>query len=692
MVIAASYRLVYTDASPNITFGLTFDEPFKKVIIQIAGDYDVMGRNFTFENSKYIVAYFQIDQSRCRPQYYYINYLYTEDLIGNKGEYIRGSSTNVDQFSYLPSTPSEITCPSTTIDTDAPMITSVAISQISDPFKQLVQVLFTTYDTAPGISETNIPLCSFYSDNDYFSAQAESINTNANGSINYKCVVDIPIGYDPTIILSIYGISDLHYNYIGYSSAGLLNANLPYNFTLTPITNPVITSTSSLEQSSDKLIISGHNFIRPIGTCVVNIVYNSTNSGILTPSIVTGSTIVLLNIPSAVNYTISVRDTTSLVLSNSVFLKGHITIIPSESSETPPTLSPTPTSTPTPEPVKCKSDCGASIGSGKCVNGVCVCNPPYNGLDCSSKTDNSTIIPDPVKPSVNVTIPGTSSGQTPEFTSFIYVYGLREIDDTSVINDFVFNNDKWILVKEGSSSNEQVTTVQYKYLLDNSYNTTIVSTVQVFAQATNITFGNQQLFMNPSTIKFTFNITSYPFAKSTNFLQLVMNAALQSTEKTACSFKEFVDDQSNSQYLKLQIEDRSLFGRFIKFGMIDGREQVVTNTQLDNFYGGKELSTSTSDQSYIGLNIPYYTKYALLDPDFSILIEQSHAKNIVNSICTNSKRSLSNGQIAGIVVGGVIFVCVVVSAVIYGLSETARSNFAVKLRKMAISNNGGGPQ
>ncbi|KAF2069695.1 hypothetical protein CYY_008990 [Polysphondylium violaceum] len=162
-----------------------------------------------------------------------------------------------------------------------------------------------------------------------------------------------------------------------------------------------------------------------------------------------------------------------------------------------------------------------------------------------------------------------------------------------------------------------------------------------------------------------------------------MTAALQSTEKVACSYKEFVDDQGNSQYLKLQIEDRSLFGRFIKFGMIDGREQVVTNTQLDNIYGGKELSKSTSDQSYIGLNIPYYTKYALLDPDFSVLIEQDTARDQVNSICTNEfSKKLTNAQIAGIVIGGAVFLFIIGAVVIYFYTRNSTSPIAMKLRKM----------
>ncbi|KAF2069129.1 hypothetical protein CYY_009554 [Polysphondylium violaceum] len=162
-----------------------------------------------------------------------------------------------------------------------------------------------------------------------------------------------------------------------------------------------------------------------------------------------------------------------------------------------------------------------------------------------------------------------------------------------------------------------------------------------------------------------------------------MNAALQSTEKVACSYKEFVDDENNSQYLKIQIQDRSLFGRFIKFGMIDGREQVVSNSLLDNVYGGKELSKSTSDQSYIGLNIPFYTKYALLDPDFSVLIEQNTARDQTNSICTNeSSKKLTNAQLAGIIVGGVVFLFIIGAVAIYFYTRKSTSPIAMKLRKL----------
>ncbi|KAF2069127.1 hypothetical protein CYY_009552 [Polysphondylium violaceum] len=674
-----------TSSSPLLQFSLTLDEPMKKVVVQIVGDYDHTGKNYTFVDNEPISINFQVDSARCRPQFYFIRYMYTEDLYGNKGEYIRHSSTGMHQFYKFPDLdlPQDvyyypyISCPSTVVDTNPPSISSLFVQQVSDIHGQQVNITFIANDNT-GMSSQDIPLCVFHArNNNYFAANATILLSGPN-SIKFQCLISIPIGVPPQLLLSIYGIMDLHFNYIGFTAIDL---GAEGQFTLTPFTKPIISSLS-FDNTTNTVILTGHNFAASLSG--VNITFDGTSSQIYN-GISTNTTIILTNIPLAYNYSIQVIGADHSLSNSVIFIRAVPTDFSSSSLSSSDSSVGTPPPSPTPV-VGCKSDCSVGQGYGKCVNGGCVCNSPHSGLDCKSVVDTKPVIkPNPVKPSVNITIPGTSSSESPQFTSFIYVVALRELDNTdTLINNYEFNSDKWILVNEGSFSNEQVTTVAYKYLIDNSYNTTIVSTVQVFEKETNVTFGNQQLFMNPSTIKFTFNITSYPFTKSTNSLQLVMTAALESTEKVACSYKEFVDDENSSQYLTLQIEDRSLFGRFIKFGMIDGREQVVTNTQLDNIYGGKELSKSTSDQSYIGLNIPYYTKYALLDPDFSVLIEQNTARDQSNSICTKESKKLTNAQIAGIVVGGVVFILILAAVVIYRLSISSKGSFrmAIKLRKI----------
>ncbi|EGC33400.1 hypothetical protein DICPUDRAFT_80826 [Dictyostelium purpureum] len=143
--------------------------------------------------------------------------------------------------------------------------------------------------------------------------------------------------------------------------------------------------------------------------------------------------------------------------------------------------------------------------------------------------------------------------------------------------------------------------------------------------------------MYPSTIKYTIEIGNYPFQSSLTSLQLVMSALLQSnTTDNICSAKEFGETTSgdNSNYLKIQVDDHSLYGRFIKRGFIDSTIKSVSNILLD-----KDMNPITSTQtlqSYIGIQI---------DPDFSVLLDSSSASSKTNSICLR-KSKLTGSQIA----------------------------------------------
>jgi len=138
--------------------------------------------------------------------------------------------------------------------------------------------------------------------------------------------------------------------------------------------------------------------------------------------------------------------------------------------------------------------------------------------------------------------------------------------------------------------------------------------------------------------------------------------------------------ESESEFIKMQVNDHSLYGRFIKRGIIDGRIKLVTNTPLNTEY----KSTSSKSQTHIGINIPFYKQSVQLDPDFSVLVENRAVNNNdENSICkSSSSNKLTKGQIAGIVVGGVVFLFIIAATTIYLFSRKGTSPIAVKLRKM----------
>ncbi|KAF2070415.1 hypothetical protein CYY_008270, partial [Polysphondylium violaceum] len=518
------------DSTAVLTWAITVSDftAIKSVALTIVADVDPLGYSFKFtatgDKSEVFVASVDLKGNNCKTGFYFIQSIETEDVLGNRGKSVRHANNTMsplNRFDHLEIDYLHVVCPAT--PTNSPSLTGVRSLLPTIDSRTLdnkVSIEFTT----SGLSSRHIPtfcLTSFQFLQYCFLCNLTSTTTFTR---SYQCNSTLPYGFgsDSYMTGSVFGVAD---NYLNFGSFVNL---IKFGQIPNTIDQPLISSTSPFFSSGGSLNISGSGYGID-NKCTVLVTFADQTQQTIAPYFSTSNRIYLNGVhPTNSDITIQVIHSMSTKKSNSFLVKT------TGDGTTPPTNPPV---TPTPSPLVCSSDCGAPQGNGKCVNGACVCNPPHSGIDCKAKTDNTTVIaPNPVKPSVNLTIPGTNSGQTPEFTSFVSVVAIREIDNTdTLINNYIFNSDRWILVKEGSSSNDQVTTVQYKYLIDNSLDTTIVSTVQVFEKATNITFGNQQLFMNPSTIKFTFNITSYPFSKSTNSLQLVMNAALESTEKVACS-------------------------------------------------------------------------------------------------------------------------------------------------------------
>ncbi|KAF2075453.1 hypothetical protein CYY_003234 [Polysphondylium violaceum] len=343
---------------------------------------------------------------------------------------------------------------------------------------------------------------------------------------------------------------------------------------------------------------------------------------------------------------------------------------------------------PTNPPQECLNQCS---GNGQCSTQGCICTLPWTGLDCSSKI---VVISKP--PTLNSTNPETTiilpkeeneSEKKPEFYAIISVIGLNELDKDGTIL-FQYPLNKWTVVDK-ESQYAQFTNSTYHYMTEitnkfDQSNTTLNVSIDYFdlPEAVNITFANQVLTMNPYSLKYSIDISKYSFSSSLNTLQLVVTASLEST-KSDCSLLQTGNTvESESEFVKMQVNDHSLYGRFIKRGVIDGRIKAVSNTPLDTQYNS--ISTSSKSQTYIGINIPFYVNSAQLDPDFSVLVDTRSASGNTNAICSksDSKNSLTTAQIAGIVIGGVVFLFIVGALIIYFMSKKGNSKMALKLRKI----------
>ncbi|KAF2070879.1 hypothetical protein CYY_007797, partial [Polysphondylium violaceum] len=509
--------------------------------------------------------------------------------------------------------------------------------------------------------------------------------------ISYNTTIEVPFNFgivDKRFSISIYGAADRLMNLAGLTFDQLKNQS--YNSIIKVENNAkdliisdveFINATLADDSIQENILIFGHiyNYDTLSGLKLIVKIFDKQGSLVkIYPyqELIqhSGLHIHIVKTFSLLEYTIHVEKNESNLIkmdSYNITLPKPLPFKPVYCTGFPPDIEvdPQPESTPSPTPpvvIPCPNDCGAPKGNGYCNNGECNCIYPYSGIDCSSILLNTTITPNTTDPSVTI-------NDQKRFESILAVVGIRELDPQSTqVNSYELVSGNWLFVSS-SESNDIYKQYEYVYQLPS---TNITSIIQIFDKSHNITFGSQIINMQPSTVKFTFNITSYPFSSSLNSLQLVLMASFKSQESlgSTCSVTDFIEDQGSSEYLRIQIQDRSLYGRFIKYGLVEGRETAITNTLLQDYK--QSIRKPDETQAYIGLNIPYYKNSVQLDPDFSVLIEHESASDRDNSICTQaSKNGLTAAQIAGIVIGGVVFIVIVALALIFIISKKVSGLF-----------------
>ncbi|KAN0023965.1 hypothetical protein ACTFIV_008358 [Dictyostelium citrinum] len=490
----------------------------------------------------------------------------------------------------------------------------------------------------------------------------------------YSCSTELPLGFGfpDSLIFSLYGIVNNGGYYYGYSSDDIYdvpNSNYYINTTFTT-NQPVIKSTERYySDDNGELVLYGRGLSK---VSRVDFIYSDTT---LSPNSATSTTIYgssvirvggIKNTKNAFNIK---AQTSEGLISNEytvypIYFNSTVTPKPTPS----PTTTPIPTITPIPTnpPQKClgNPECGGK-NQGYCSPTGCICYSPWIGTTCTSQI---IIIPQPSTNTTNpqVEIPtdnnnvqsSESNSQEPQkmiFKSLISLISLRELNfKNEEAKNHIF--DQWIYTPINEFKNQYFTTIS---------NTNITATLEWFNQSTSIQFANQNLTMNPSSIKYTIEITKYQFSSSLNQLQLVMAASLTTNSNDICSLNQFGNTSTgdDSNYLKIQIENHSLYGRFIKRAIIDNVVKSISNVLLDSSLN--IVDSSSSLQSFIGITIPYYSDSIIVDPDFSVLIDSKSASDEDDSICTKKNSGLTTTQLAGIIVGSIAFAVVIVIGAVY---------------------------
>ncbi|KYQ88650.1 hypothetical protein DLAC_10825 [Tieghemostelium lacteum] len=529
-----------------------------------------------------------------------------------------------------------------------------------------LNINFTIGDATYGVSKRHIPVLYLTSMLGEYISLPTSLVLHNGTKAYYIAKGEVPVGFGiqapqpgvsdgvGILSLSISGYANTNY----YVSGGYLNSSIIVHYSST---TPNVLSSSKLKYNlASSLTVYGKKFAPNSVISVTSALNTATN---YTGISISSSMIYIDQLPGYISEDISIT-----VFSNNIM--SNVFLIPVEkSSDTPVIPSQQCTGTPL---------CGGT-NNGVCSPTGCQCINGWQGNDCLSRTVNTTEPGiNPNQPSIDndfeVTLP---NGETVTLKSLINLLSLDEYDH----NNLLVSAHPLTIWK---FSNLTTTTNSEKYheymysteITQSNVVTTVRCFIQWFKVQQTVNFAGQSIYMNPSTLKYRIELSNYYFGSGLNHLELVFSASVAppNSDGQYCSYQETgTPVNEDSDYFKLQINSVSLYGRFVKRGIVDNRPQVLSNV----------IKTSESSTN-ITILIPHYQSNVLLDPDFSLLIDSTDAESKEGSVCSSKSTGLTRAQLAGIivasVVGGLILIIIIVTIILKTSHNQKVLKIAIKMR------------
>ncbi|KYQ93381.1 hypothetical protein DLAC_06062 [Tieghemostelium lacteum] len=580
-----------------------------------------------------------------------------------KSTFKYGQSSGITPFMYINNSNSDVivlSCPDETSDNTPPVISNISLVNTGTVDVGLlnrgISISFSGQDLQSEISERHIPYCKFFTVLQEFYVQSSKFTVN-DTAFSGQCSTDLPYGFGWPIgvfRVSVYGVTDIALNVAG------LEGSVDYPVVMDTLT-PLIESNLPITLSGGSLTLFGKKFGKPSDISMSGVLVEQ--DGFLKNYTIPFLRSVALSIDGlpAFQYPFNVTFFNSLKRSNTY------TVYPvSYLNRTEPTPSPT---LPVPS---CPGSppCGGET-NGVCLRSGCKCVEPWYGADCLSQIINTS------PPDINSTSPNSTinvdvssqDGESISINTLISILSLNEVaSNGTIVTPHVFNT--WIFTNlTGNTSSPY--SLYYQYLTNvtnNGVRTNITIGLQWYHESDTFEFADKELDMRPSTIKYTITITPYGFTSALNTLQIRLAAQIHTTElnEGSCIYQEssnYTNSIDDSEYVKLQINDHSLYGRFIKRAIIDDKVQRVSSQLLTTL---NSSAITNSINSLIAIQIPHYRQNILIDPDFTLLRDFTSAMDKNGSICKVLKdRSLTKAQLAGIIIGVIVFIGAFVLMIVY---------------------------
>ncbi|EGG19482.1 hypothetical protein DFA_00059 [Cavenderia fasciculata] len=572
----------------------------------------------------------------------------------------------------------------TTSDSVPPTILAFSFTQDNDA--RVVNFDLTIQDALVGISLRHNPVVYIWDKNGrYVSIESNNriIHNVSTVSYQYSTQLTYSVASTPSLV-SVYGLVDKNLNTDGYSSADLKSNGFQYDITVPQSPDvPVLFESTSVYRIGGILTVRGAKLgDSTLPNLVAFIDYgNGEEMAPIDMVYNVGLHVKVGTIPST---------TTKLILRvrSNVPSQQYSNKLVIQVKE----YKPTRVIPPNPEPIPCPGSPLVCSGRGQCTNDGCVCVAPWFGPACTSQVV-------PVNPPIrNETDPtviigggngtsggnGTGGNQPIKVRTIISIVAIRELSYDGVeVAMHKFSN--WTLTDQSNSTQDNIhnSTQLYNYQTLMNQNSTLVNVnIEWFNQSTTIQFAQSNITLPPFSTKISMSLSRYDFASILNTLQVIFKVTFQDDEGIdRCVEKGYGlgndDNQDDVQWLKIQIEDQMLYGQFIRRALVDGRPNNVRNVVLDGLFGD-----TLSTDSFIGINIPHYSFSATIDPNFSNLINFDGE----TPSCGDTNK-LSNGAIAGIVVGCVIALAIVIGTIILIKKKHTQKGYEIQMKKKLDSFN-----
>ncbi|KAK5578344.1 hypothetical protein RB653_008014 [Dictyostelium firmibasis] len=679
------------DDSMIVKLNLEIDDPInglKNGTLSIASDFDsITGYQFQFDPSNAInkSPYYGIYEfsfkltGNCRTQLFSIKSIEMIDRSDHFSSTIDNYFLNpLFKINDLPTL--NVTC-NNPLDTEPPFLYSLALSRSSigaNSTNRGIIVDLIIKDTGSGVSQKHLPFIYFDdSQSNQFVAQPIVIPENSTlNSVHFRLETTLPyrMGADVGTYISVYGIYDNHLNINGYSSVDLLNNSIPSIIETQLPQTPILESYSSVLMSGSSFFIYGNRL--------------GTDSSIVQVSIdfLDGKGYRIVSYESRIGSAIKVGFVTPYLNEKSFFIK--VNVDGNESNELLVIPIPFLESPNSEESLKnyCEGTCGFPE-RGYCPTDLsgCICNSPFSGKSCLEVSSGTEIKPGE-KP--DIISNHTNGGET-----FSYSIEILELVEYSLIGKVVnrVKFDKWTF------NNLSTTDLsQYVYSTNFTYNSVVTNInvfIKYFKTHEKLYFANQLLDIAEGTIKYQVEMSNYQFVSRLNSLSLVMRTSISSDKETKCFVKSQGNSSISSDFVQIQVNGVSIYGKLIRLAIIDQKIQQVSNTISQTLEGYNELTAG----SYIQINLPYYSKSVTLDPDFSVLLNPSERDRCSDG-GSDSKSGLTTSQLAGVIVSCVFGGCVLVfivsivlykkfkySTIIMNFKEFKRVRFMKKQNEVSMS-------